>query len=107
MSNINSINGASGSLSQSSGSSGSSGTPTTSDLRSWYEAMAGAWGTALDSQATKIADLSDQVSNGGQDQPSTMTKLTAESLRMQFMSNSASTATSSVGQALETLARKQ
>jgi hypothetical protein len=36
-----------------------------------------------------------------------MVLLTAESLRMQFMSNSATTSQNSVGQALETLGKKQ
>lgn len=76
------------------------------DLSSWYEAMADAWGSALDDQAGRITELSDAVA-GGQDNPSTMTLLTAESLRMQFLANNASTSTNSVGQALESLARKQ
>ncbi|ARU59435.1 hypothetical protein OLMES_5455 [Oleiphilus messinensis] len=76
------------------------------DKHSWYEAMAGAWGNALDQQADQVTQLSDAVSNGGKDTPSAMTQLTAESMKMQFMANNASTATSSVGQALEALARK-
>ncbi len=77
-----------------------------SDLGSWYEAMAKAWGSALDNQANRVTTLSEQIGSDGQDNPSTITMLTAESLRMQFLSNNASTATSSVGQALEALARK-
>lgn len=77
------------------------------DLAGWYEAMAEAWGDALDDQAARITELSNAVSAGGQDNPKTMTLLSAESMRMQFLSNNASTSTSSVGQALETLARKQ
>ena len=46
------------------------------------------------------------VGQGG-DQPSNVVQLTAESLRMQFLSNNASTSQNSVGQALETLGRKQ
>jgi len=68
--------------------------------------MAGAWGKALDQQAATIANLSDHL-NAGADKPSTMVHLSAESMRMQFMSNSASTSNNSVGQALETLGRKQ
>lgn len=77
------------------------------DSHSWYEAMAQAWGSALDDQAGRIATLSSQVSENGQDQPSMMTRLTAESLRMQFLSSNASTSVTSVGQALESLGRKQ
>ena len=77
------------------------------DISGWYEAMADAWGDALDNQAARITELSDAISTGGQDNPKTMTLLSAESMRMQFLSNNASTSTSSVGQALETLAKKQ
>lgn len=76
------------------------------EASSWFEAMAGAWGKALDQQASTIATMSEQLSAGG-DTPSTMVKLSAESMRMQFMSNSAATSNNSVGQALETLGRKQ
>lgn len=73
---------------------------------SWYEAMSRAWGQTLDQQATRITDLSNVIGQGG-DQPSNVVQLTAESLRMQFLSNNASTSQNSVGQALETLGRKQ
>ncbi len=76
------------------------------EAKSWFEAMARAWGNALDQQAARVTSLSDQLSNGG-DQPSTMTVLTAESLKMQFLANNASTANNSVGQALETLGKKE
>ena len=73
---------------------------------SWYEAMSRAWGQTLDTQAAKITNLSDTISGGG-DQPSNMVALTAESLKMQFMSNNAATSQNSVGQALETLGKRQ
>ena len=72
----------------------------------WFEAMAEAWGEVLDKQAGKIEDLAGKIS-GGDDQPATVTQLTAESLKMGFLSNSSHTALSSVGSALETMARKQ
>ena len=72
---------------------------------SWYEAMAQAWGQTLDNQANTITAMSDQVSTGN-DAPSEVTKLTAESLRMSFLSNSSSSSLDSVGKALETMARK-
>ena len=72
----------------------------------WFEAMAEAWGEVLDQQAGKIENLAGQIS-GGDDQPATVTQLTAESLKMGFLSNSSHTALSSVGSALETMARKQ
>src|SRR5690606_16506729 len=79
----------------------SSGTST-----SWYEAMAKAWGDTLDGQAGRVTALSDAIANGG-DQPSNMVQLTAESLRMQFISNNAATSQNAVGHALETLGKRQ
>jgi tellurite resistance protein len=73
---------------------------------SWYEKMADAWGDALNTQATRIVEQADKVAEGF-DTPSEITQLTAESLRMNFISNSSHTSLTSVGSALETLARKQ
>lgn len=72
---------------------------------SWYEAMATAWGETLDNQASTITTMSDSLGSGG-DSPSQITKLTAESMRMGFLSNSSSSSLDSVGKALETMARK-
>jgi hypothetical protein len=79
---------------------------SSSDSGSWYEAMSKAWGQTLDTQAARITSLSDTIGTGG-DQPSNMVKLTAESLKMQFLSNNAATSQNSVGQALETLGKRQ
>lgn len=73
---------------------------------SWFEAMANAWGQALDRQAATIEQKSQAIS-GGNDTPSAVTELTTESLKMSFLSNSSHTAISTTGQALETMARKQ
>ncbi|UJB18856.1 MULTISPECIES: hypothetical protein [Lysobacter] len=72
---------------------------------SWYEAMAKAWGSTMDAQASRITELSGSI-GGGNDQPSSMIALTSESLRMQFISNSASTSINSVAQGIEKLASK-
>ena len=88
------------------GAGGIRGGSSAGDRGSWYEAMSRAWGQTLDAQATRITNLSDVIGNGG-DQPSNVVALTAESLKMQFLSNNASTSQNSVGQALETLGRKQ
>lgn len=95
-------------------------TVSTDQSNSWFEAMAKAWGNALDQQANKVTALSGQINNGsdanangqngassGSDNPSVLTQLTAESLKMQFISTSASTSTNAVGQALNTLGQKQ
>lgn len=73
---------------------------------SWFEVMAEAWGKALDDQANRIIDTADQL-NDGLENPSVVNRLQAESLRMQFLSNASHTAITSVGSALETMARKQ
>lgn len=72
----------------------------------WFEAFANAWGSALDGQAAKIEVQAANVSEGGMDKPSDITKLTAESMRMSFMANSSHTSLDSVSKALETMARK-
>lgn len=74
--------------------------------KSWYEAMAKAWGKVMDKQAAEITDLSSQIGENGQDQPSTVTLLTAASLKMQFLATNSSTSNNAVGQAVDTLARK-
>ena len=71
----------------------------------WYQAMAEAWGETLDRQATKLESLGNQISSGG-DKPSTLTMMSAESLKMGFLANSSHTALSSTGEALKTLAQK-
>jgi hypothetical protein len=73
---------------------------------SWFEAMADAWGSALDAQAQSIEEKSAQMSADG-DKPADVTELTAMSLKMSFLASSSHTAISSVGAALETMARKQ
>ena len=72
---------------------------------SWFEAFANAWGKALDNQAAVIEQRSDGLSQGG-DNPSAITELTAESLKMSFLSNSSHSSLDSIGKALETMARK-
>ena len=79
------------------GGSGSSG--------SWFEAVAQAWGQTLDSEAQKIETMSDGIGDGNE-QPSQIAELSAESMRMNFMSNSENTSVTSIGQSLETMARK-
>ena len=73
---------------------------------SWFEAMADAWGSALDAQAQAIEEKSAAMSADG-DKPADVTELTAMSLKMSFLASSSHTAISSVGSALETMARKQ
>ena len=74
---------------------------------SWFEAMAEAWGKALDRQASTIETMSNEIDTAGEDLPSKVSLLTAESLKMSFLSNSSHTAISSIGSSLEAMARKQ
>ena len=87
------------------GAGGIRGGSAAGDRGSWYEAMSRAWGQTLDAQAAVITDMSASISSGS-DQPSDMVQLTAASLKMQFMSNNAATSQNSVGQALETLGKR-
>jgi len=72
----------------------------------WFEAMAEAWGRTLDAKADQLQATSERIS-GGDDRPATITELSAQSLQMSFMASSSHTSLSSVGTALETMARKQ
>jgi len=85
-------------------------TPMTTQKKSgdgtWFEAMAEAWGQTLDAQADRITEQSDIIA-AGDDRPGSLTALTTESLKMSFLANGSQTSISSVGQALETMARKQ
>lgn len=118
----NSINGTSGSNLSSTIAAGNvaAGQSASSDQsKNWLEAMAKAWGGALDNQAGKIENLSNQLGSsvdGGSSttaagssstDPSVLTNLTTASLEFQFLSSSASTSINAAGQALDTLGRKQ
>lgn len=72
---------------------------------SWFEAVASAWGQTLDNEAQKITTMSDGIGQGNE-QPSQIAELSAESMRMNFMSNSENTSVSSIGESLQTMARK-
>ena len=72
---------------------------------SWFEALAVAWGQSLDQEAQKIETMSGGVGSGDE-QPSQIAQLTAESLRLSFISQSENTSISSAGQSLQTMARK-
>lgn len=78
----------------------------TGNSGTFFEAMAEAWGQALDRQADQIVQKSDALT-AGDDSPQAVTALTTQALKMSFLSNSSHTSISSVGQALETMARKQ
>jgi hypothetical protein len=89
------------------GTGSGSGSTVTTTSDSWFEAIAQAWGTAMDAEAQKLSDMSNQINSGTSDQPSELTMLSAESERMNFLANSEANSISSIGQALQTMARKQ
>jgi hypothetical protein len=80
------------------------GTP--SNNGSWFEAMAQAWSKTLNDEAGTITTMSNAI-GGGSDDPQAITQLTAETLRMSYLSESSHTALTAVGGALDTMARKQ
>jgi hypothetical protein len=86
----------------------SAGAPakSASSVGSWYANVASAWGAALDRQATKTSALADQM-NAGNDGPGVALQVSAAAHQLAFLSTAASTASNSIGQALETLGRKQ
>ncbi len=88
-------------------SGGSRSGSSSGSSNSWFEAMARAWGDRLDAQASRITELSNAIGSSGNDQPSNMVALTAESLRMQFLSQNASTSTNATAQALEAISKRQ
>jgi hypothetical protein len=85
---------------------GRPGSASASDQGNWLQALANAWGSALDSQAANLTDLSSQLNNGSA-QPSTLAQLTAASLTFQFESTGASASINASGDGLNTLARKE
>jgi len=75
---------------------------------SWFEALAKALGKALDAQSEKVKQLSDAVQGqNASDNPSGFTDLQAASQRMSFMMSAADQVIKTIGEALNTAARKQ
>jgi hypothetical protein len=83
-----------------------SGGSLSTNKRNYFENLALAWGKALDDQADRLTARADALVDGV-DSPQEVTMMTAESLRLQFLSTASHTGLTSVGTALETLARKQ
>ena len=73
---------------------------------SWYAQLATAWGAALDRQADKTAALAQQLTEGN-DEPAAALQVSAAAHQLAFISTAAATASNSIGQALESLGRKQ
>jgi hypothetical protein len=72
----------------------------------FFEALAAAWGQALDKQAQVITDKSTALNQDGNDTPSAMTELSAEAAKMGFMGNASHTAISEAAEALKAVSQK-
>lgn len=84
-----------------------SSTPTTKTTSgNFFEALARAWGEALDKQAQVISEKSAALNQDGSDTPGAMTELSAESARISFMANSSHTSMSESAEALKAVAQK-
>jgi hypothetical protein len=68
--------------------------------------VARAWGDALDRQAEKTVRLSRDL-NSGNDGPGAAMLISAAAHQLTFLSTAASSVSNSIGEALQTLGRKQ
>jgi len=82
------------------------GKPAKSEMPTWYSSLANAWGNALDRQAEKTVSLAQQLSNGNNG-PGQALQVSAATQQLTFLCTAASNVSNSIGQALETLGRKQ
>jgi hypothetical protein len=76
------------------------------EVSSWYSKVASAWGAALDRQAQRTVHLSQQLSSGN-DGPGAAMQVSAAAHQLTFLSTAASNVSNSIGEALQTLGRKQ
>lgn len=76
------------------------------DVTSWYSKVAQAWGAALDRQAQKTVQLSQEM-NAPDATPGTAMLVSAAAHQLTFLSTAASNVTNSIGEALQTLGRRQ
>lgn len=72
----------------------------------WYVDIAKVWGAALDRQADETVRVAKSLNNGN-DSPGAALQVSAEAHQLAFLSTAANTASNSIGQALETLGKKQ
>lgn len=74
---------------------------------SWYSKLASAWGSALDRQADRTVSLAQQLTGAEADGPGQALRVSAAAQQLTFLCTAASNVSNSIGQALETLGRKQ
>jgi len=73
---------------------------------SWYSQLASAWGNALDKQTEKTVALARELTDGNNG-PGQALQVSAAAQQLTFLCTAASNVSNSIGQALETLGRKQ
>lgn len=73
---------------------------------SWYTQLASAWGAALDRQAHRTVSLAQQLQEG-HDGPGAAIQVAAAAQQLSFLSTAAANVNNSIGEALQTLGRKQ
>jgi hypothetical protein len=76
------------------------------DVTSWYSKVAQAWGAALDRQTQKTVQLSQEM-NAEDATPATAMLVSAAAHQLTFLSTAASSVSNSIGEALQTLGRRQ
>lgn len=79
--------------------------PPRTSSGNFFEALAKAWGEALDKQADVIQEKSEALNQDGNDTPGAVTQLSAEAARLTFMATSSSTSLQNAGEALKTVAK--
>lgn len=80
--------------------------PKSQNGSTWYTKVASAWAAALDRQADKTVALARQL-NEGNDGPGAAIQVTAAANQLSFLSQAAANVNNSIGEALQTLGRKQ
>jgi hypothetical protein len=78
----------------------------TDDLASWYGKVAVSWGAALDRQASRTVTMAQELNNGN-DGPGMALQVAAAAHQLTFLSTAASNVSNSIGEALQTLGRRQ
>ena len=87
-------------------SRGGAASRANADVSSWYGKLAHAWGSALDRQANRTVALAEQLTARAEG-PGQALQVSAAAQQLTFLCSAASNVSSSIGNALETLGRKQ
>ena len=72
----------------------------------WYEALAQAWGQVLDNKAGELVASSNDIGNNGLNNPSAILKASALAQEFSFLSSQSATATNSIADGLQAVAKR-